>query len=128
MKKIIFFLAIVLSLAVTKTFAQNGERMQEMQENFKAYLTDSMHLSSVMIDSVMSIRNEFQPKAREIFMDQSLSPDDKRSKVQALRTEMDDRYKSAGLSSGQVDAILNYEGNMRRQMLKRRDDNGGGNR
>lgn len=128
MKKIIFFLAIMLSLAATKTFAQNGDRMQEMQQHFQSYLKDSIHLSDAMVDSVMSIRNEYQPKTREIFMDQSASPDDKRAKIQALRTEMDGRYKSAGLTSDQVDAIHTYESNMRKQMMKRRDDNGGGNK
>jgi hypothetical protein len=77
----------------------------------------------------MSIRSQFQPKTREIFMDQSASQDDKRAKLQALRTEMDGRYKSAGLSDEQVEAIHNYESNMRKQiMMRRNDDNGGGNR
>jgi hypothetical protein len=129
MKKIVFFLAIMISLAATKSFAQNGGRMQEMQQHFQAYLKDSLHLSDVLSDSVMSIRSQFQPKTREIFMDQSASQDDKRAKLQALRTEMDGRYKSAGLSDEQVEAIHNYESNMRKQiMMRRNDDNGGGNR
>jgi hypothetical protein len=128
MKKIILFLAIMVSLTATKTFAQNGERMQEMQDQFKTFLADSVHLSSAMVDSVISIRNEYQPKAREIFKDQSATPDDRRAKMEALRTEIDSRFKSAGLTGEQINAIHNYEGNMRKQLMKRRDDNGGGNK
>lgn len=128
MKKIILFLAIMVSLTATKTFAQNGERMQEMQDQFKTFLADSVHLSSAMVDSVISIRNEYQPKAREIFKDQSATPDDRRAKMQALRIEIDSRFKSAGLTGEQINAIHNYEGNMRKQLMKRRDDNGGGNK
>ncbi len=118
----------MVSLTATKTFAQNGERMQEMQDQFKTFLADSVHLSSAMVDSVISIRNEYQPKAREIFKDQSATPDDRRAKMEALRTEIDSRFKSAGLTGEQINAIHNYEGNMRKQLMKRRDDNGGGNK
>ena len=67
MKKFILFLAIVISLSATKTFAQD-QRMQ-MQQAYKSYLKDSVKLSDVMVDSVMAVRAQFQPQMRTVFMD-----------------------------------------------------------
>ena len=44
MKKILLFLAIVLSLNATKVSAQNSERMQQMQQAWRTFLKDSVLL------------------------------------------------------------------------------------
>jgi LmbE family N-acetylglucosaminyl deacetylase len=120
MKKIVLILAIAVSLCATKTQAQN---MQRMQEAWKSYLKDSVKLSDALTDSVMAIRSDFRPQMRDIFMDQSSSADDKRTKMEALRSQMDVRYKSAGLTDEQVAAIHQREEEMRARMMNR---NGGG--
>ena len=61
---------------------------------------------------------------REIFMDQSASPEDKQAKMQSLRTEMEARYKSAGLTDDQVMSIRKHEDWMRQQMMNRRNSGG----
>ena len=124
MKKILLFLAIVLSLNATKISAQNSERMQQMQQAWRTFLKDSVQLADPMIDSVMAVRTQYQPQMREIFMDQSASSEDKQAKMQSLRTEMETRYKSAGLTDDQVMSIRKHEDWMRQQMMNRRNSGG----
>src|SRR5262245_22995352 len=124
MKKILLFLSIVLSLNAIKVSAQNGDRMQQMQQQWRTFLKDSVQLADPMIDSVMAVRAQYQPQMREIFMDQSSSREDKQAKMQSLRTEMEARYKSAGLTDDQVTAIRKHEDWMRQQMMNRRNTGG----
>jgi hypothetical protein len=124
MKKILLFLSIVLSLNAIKVSAQSGDRMQQMQQQWRAFLKDSVQLADPMIDSVMAVRAQYQPQMREIFMDQSASREDKQAKMQGLRTEMEGRYKSAGLTDDQVTAIRKHEDWMRQQMMNRRNSGG----
>ena len=123
MKKIFLIFVIAVSLCATKTQAQN---MQRMQEAWKSYLKDSVKLSDALTDSVMAIRSDFRPQMRDIFMDQSSSMADKQAKMQNLSTEMDLRYKAAGLTADQVQMIHNHEEMMRQQMMNRQNNGGGG--
>ena len=122
MKKIILCLAILLSFSATKLLAQNNG--QQMQQAWQSYLKDSVKLSDAMTDSVLAIRMQYRPQMRDIFMDQSSSADDKKTKMQNLRSEMDVRYKAAGLTDDQVQAIHSHEDDMRAKMMNR--NNGGG--
>ncbi len=126
MKKVILFFVVVISLNNTKLLAQNGSKMQE---SFKEYLKDSVKLSEPQTDSVMAIRTQYMPQMRNIFMDQSASMQDKQTKMQSLRTEVEGRYKAAGLSDEQVQSIHSHEDAMMARMQKRMSDNsnGGGN-
>ena len=124
MKKILLFLSIIFSLNAIKVSAQNGDRMQQMQQQWRAFLKDSVQLADPMIDSVMAIRTQYQPQMREIFMDQSTSPEDKQAKMQGIRSQMETRYKSAGLTDDQVSAIRKHEDWMRQQMMNRRSTGG----
>ena len=124
MKKVLLLLAILVSLQATKSFAQNEDRMQQMQQQWRSFLKDSAQLADPLVDSVMAIRGQYQPQMRDIFMDQTSSPTDKQSKMMGLRTEMDVRYKSAGLTDDNIAAIHKHEDWMRAQMMNRR--NGGG--
>ena len=121
MKKIILCVAILLSFSATKLLAQNNG--QQMQQAWQSYLKDSVQLSDVMVDSVLAIRTQYRPQMRDIFMDQSSSAADKQTKWQNLRTEMDTRYKAAGLTDDQINAIHKHEDDMRARMMK---NNGGG--
>jgi hypothetical protein len=122
MKKVILFFVILLSLASTRSNAQ--QNMGQMQEQWKSYLKDSVKLGDAMVDSVMAVRMQYRPQMREIFMDQSSSAEDKDAKLKTLRSEMDVRYKSAGITDEQIQAIHQHEDYMRAQMMK--NMNGGG--
>jgi len=124
MKKIFSLLVIALTLAAT-SFAQNQNGGQ-MQQMMKQYLKDSVHLSDVMVDSVMAIRTSYRPQMREIFTDQSLSDTDKQSKMQTIRSEMEAKYKTLGISDEQITMMREHDQRMREQMRNRMNNGGGG--
>jgi hypothetical protein len=111
MKKIILFLAVLLSLGAKKSFAQNGGG--NMQQAWQSYLKDSVKLSDAMTDSVLAIRMQYRPQMREIFTDQSSSTSDKQTKMENLRKEMEEHYKAAGLTDDQIHTIHEHEDAMR---------------
>jgi hypothetical protein len=100
--------------------------MAEMQQAQRQYLKDSVHLSDAMADSVMNVRAEFRPQMRDIFMDQSMSATDKDAKMQTIRTEMEARFKTIGLTDDQIKMIREHDQRMRDQM-RNRMNNGNGN-
>jgi predicted transcriptional regulator len=120
MKKIILCLVIALSLSATSVFAQNSQDQRgKMQQMMKQYLKDSLQLSDVLTDSVMAVRMQYQPQMRQIFMDQSMSADDKQTKLKSMRTEMEARYKTIGLTDDQITKMREHDQRMREQMRNR---------
>jgi len=116
MKKTILCLVIALSLLSTRSvFAQNQNGGQ-MQQMMKQYLKDSVHLSDAMVDSVMAVRMQYQPQMKQVFTDQSLSTDDKQSKLKSMRAEMEARYKTIGLTDDQITMMREHDQRMRAQM------------
>lgn len=91
-------------------------------ERMKQALKDSIGLTDVQIDSVMAVRQDYQPQMREIFMDQSGSADDKKAKMADLNLKMRARYKGF-LSDDQVTKLEAYQ---QRQMERMRNRGGGG--
>lgn len=126
MKKLIFgLMMLLLSGATSSLFAQNGNG-QQRQQAMKSYLKDSLNLSDVQIDSVTSIQAQYRPQMRNIFMDQSASQTDKQTKMQALRTEIEGRYKAAGISDDAIQKMREHEDRMMAQMRNRMNNGGGG--
>ena len=124
MKKIMLCVTAFLLLSATTLFAQNGGGGQQRMQAMRAYLKDSVNLSDAMVDSVMAIRTQYQPQMRDIFMDQNASDADKQTKMQSLRSEMETKYKAAGLTDAQIQQMRDHEDRMRAQMRNRM--NGGG--
>jgi len=119
MKKIILCFVIALSLLSTKSVFAQAQNREQMQQMMKQYLKDSVHLSDAMVDSVMAVRMQYQPQMRQIFTDQSLSADDKQTKMKSLRTEMEARYKTIGLTDDQITMMREHDQRMREQMRNR---------
>jgi hypothetical protein len=95
MKKILTGIAIAMMLfSAPSLFAQGGGQGRMDPAAMKQKLIDSLQLTSVQADSVVAIRQEFGPKMRDIFMDQSLSQDDKKSKLGPLNEERNKRLKA----------------------------------
>jgi len=115
MKKAILCLVIALSLLSSRSLFAQNQNGGQMQQMMKQYLKDSVHLTDAMVDSVMAVRKEYQPKMRDIFRD-SLSDAGKKSKVQSLRTEMEARYKTIGLTDDQITMMREHDQRMRAQM------------
>lgn len=97
MKKLLSGLTIMLILisASSSLYAQQGGGQGRMDPAvLKQRLIDSLQLSGVQADSVVAIGQEFRPKMRDIFMDQSLSQDDKRSKMAELNQQRNKRIQA----------------------------------
>ena len=124
MKKVLAILT--MSLAVFSfANAQNGQRGgggERFKEMVKQRLKDSLQLSDTKADSVVGVLQEFQPKQREIFMDQSLSQDDKMTKIKDLNAQRKEKLKTV-LTDDQIAKYEAMEQHMREQMR-----NGGGRR
>ncbi len=123
MKKFIACLVIVLSLVSVHSFAQdNGDRMARMKEMWKKQLKDSLQLDDTKADKVIAIQSEFMPQQRTIWMDQSLSEDDKKAKLKDLNDQMKTKLKTV-LSD---DEIAKYEAMQRNRMMRGGGRRGGG--
>lgn len=122
MKKILVCMVVAMSLFTVSSFAQGGRGGGG--ERYKQMLKDSIGLSDVQVDSVMAIRQEFQPQMRDIFMDQSMSQDDKRAKIAEVNQQMKARYKGT-LTDEQ---IAKLDAMQQRMMERMRNRGGGGNR
>jgi hypothetical protein len=93
MKQIIAGALVMLALlASADSFAQRdpAARAAEMKQK----LISDLKLTDVQADSVVSINQAFAPQRREIFRDESLSQDDKRTKMKAITEQADKRIQA----------------------------------
>jgi predicted nucleic acid-binding Zn ribbon protein len=94
MKKIMMSIAFVVAVfSVSAVHAQQQDpaaRAAAMKQKLK----DELKLSDVQADSVVAIQAEFRPKMREIFMDQSMSQDDKRAKLAPISEQQNKRIQA----------------------------------
>ena len=120
MKRIITGAVLMMALFTSfNAVAQKdpSARAAEMKQKLK---TD-LQLSDIQADSVVAINQEFMPQRREIFQDQSLSSDDKKSKMKGISDQADQRIQSV-LGD---DLFKKYQDWRMKNMQHRRD--GGGN-
>jgi len=90
LKRMIAPVALIIGLlSFTSTYAQRGDTaaMRQRQEAMMKKLQEDLKLTPVQVDSLTAIQKEFQPKMRDIFMDQSMSREDKMAKMQPLNDE-----------------------------------------
>ena len=115
MKKIFTFIFVALTFFGASCLAQGGKQGgKQSMELMKQRLKDSLKLSDVQIDSVVSIRQEFQPQIKSIMKDGSLSKDQKKEKVKPLKKEMIARLKTF-LTKDQIEKINDMEQEMRKK-------------
>lgn len=97
-KKLFACTAIVLSLCTAKSASaqMRGDTaaMRQRQEAMLQKMTDDLKLTSVQADSMKAIQKDMNAKRREIFMDQSMSREDKMSKMQPIQEEANKRVKA----------------------------------
>lgn len=97
LKRMIAPVAFVIGLlSFSSTYAQRGDTtaMRQRQEAMMKKMTDDLKLTPVQADSLNAIQKEFQPKMRDIFMDQSLSREDRQAKMQPLNDERNKRIQA----------------------------------
>jgi hypothetical protein len=98
MKRIIACVAVVLAVsAVSTVYAQQGQGQMDPAARaaaMKQKLKDDLKLTDVQADSVVAIQQEFRPQMRTIMMDQTLSQDDKKAKLQPINDAADKRIQA----------------------------------
>src|SRR5665213_1217317 len=122
MKRIITGAVLMMALFTSfNAVAQkdSSARAAEMKQKLK---TD-LQLSDIQADSVVAINQEFMPQRREIFQDQSLSSDDKKSKMKDISDQADHRIQSV-LGD---DLFKKYQDWRMKNMQQRRRGGGGNN-
>jgi hypothetical protein len=95
-KRMIAGVALVAaSFAFSSTYAQmDTAAMRQRQEARLTKMTTDLNLTKVQADSVKAISTEFGAKRRDIFMDQSMSREDKMAKMQPLTDAMNARVQA----------------------------------
>lgn len=123
MKKIIAGLVLAMALLTTvQSNAQDADRAERFKQMQKQRLIDSLQFSADKADKVVAIQQEFQPKQREIFTDQSLDQDAKQAKLKELNEEQKKKLKTV-LSD---DEIAKFEAFQERNRGRMRRGPGGG--
>lgn len=95
MKKIITASIVCFSLifsahAQTPQKSMNGKQGKETRQMLK----DSLHLTDVQADSVVSIHQEFKDKIKAVMQNSSLSANQKKEQAKPLREQMKLRLKA----------------------------------
>jgi hypothetical protein len=94
MKKFIAGIALIAAVfSISTSYAQQGGGMRDPAA-MKQKLKDDLKLTDVQADSVVAINQEFRPKMRDIFMDQTLSQDDKTAKIGVIRDAQNKRVQA----------------------------------
>ena len=100
-KNLIACAALMIALfSATSTFAQGGRMMDTaaMRQRMEARLEkmkEDLKLTPVQVDSMRAIQTDMSAKTRDIFMDQSMSREDKMAKIQPLREAANKRIEAA---------------------------------
>jgi hypothetical protein len=95
MKKIIASIAVLIAVfSVSSLYAQQGGGGRMDPAAMKQKLKDDLKFTDVQADSVIAIGQEFRPKMREIFQDQSMSDDDRRAKIKDLNDQRNKRIQT----------------------------------
>jgi len=81
-------------------------------------MKDSLGISAVQADSATAVLKEFQPRQREIFMNQDASPEEKMGQLKAINDQRNARFKGF-LTADQYTKFLAMEDRRRQSMRDR---------
>jgi predicted transglutaminase-like cysteine proteinase len=98
-KKMIACIAVILALFAFPPATHAQQRgdtaaMRQRQEAMIQKLTTDLKLTPVQVDSLKTISSDMQGKRREIFMDQSMSREDKMAKMAPLNEAANKRIQA----------------------------------
>ena len=68
--------------------------MRQRMEARLQKMKDDLKLTPVQVDSMRAIQSDMQGKMRDIFMDQSMSREDKMAKIQPMREAANKRVEA----------------------------------
>ncbi len=97
MKKLLILLPVFFLFGMGSVLAQlpAGGGQAQFREQQKQRLKDSLNLTETQIETVLTVQQEFQPKMREIRMDQTMSDADKQTKMKELNDERTKKWGTA---------------------------------
>ena len=89
--------AVVVALfSVSSARAQmDTAAMRQRQEQMMDKMRTDLNLTSVQVDTLRAVQRDYMPQMREIMMDQSVSREDRRAKMQPIRDAMNKRLQAA---------------------------------
>ena len=98
MKRYAAVCAFVLVALVTSSFsfAQTATQMGDQATHaaqMKQKLVSELKMTDMQADSVVAINMSYKPQIRDIFQDQSLSQDEKKSRMRAITEQADKRIQ-----------------------------------
>ena len=94
MKRFITAVSFAIALlSVSFSYAQQQDPAARAAA-MKQKLIDELKFTDVQADSVVAIGQEFRPKMRDIFMDQSMSQDDKKAKMDEINAQRNKRIQA----------------------------------
>jgi hypothetical protein len=85
-------LVMVAMITSVNGYAQQGDPAARQAQMKQRLMTD-LKMTEVQADSVVSISMSYMPQRREIFQDQSLSQDDKQTKLKVITDQVDKRIQ-----------------------------------
>ena len=94
MKKFLACLAILGAFFFVSPVRAQQQDPAARQAAMKQKMKDDLKLTDAQADSVSNIQQEFRPKMREVFQDQSMSQDDKRAKFGEINDQMNKRIQA----------------------------------
>lgn len=125
MKKILLLAALFVTVYATDACAQqqgNGDpaaMMARMKERIKPQLMEKTKLSDAEADKVIEANFAMRRQMRDIRMDQSMSEEDKKKKMDELQAGLDKQYKAIPLTDDQVKSVNAFFEEMRRNRPQR---------
>jgi predicted transglutaminase-like cysteine proteinase len=94
MKRIITCLAVILAVFSVSSLSAQAQDPSARAAAMKQKMKDELKLTDLQADSISAIHQEFRPKMREIYMDQSLSEDDKKAKLAVVNDQANKRIQA----------------------------------
>ncbi len=121
MKKLISAIFIAISIFSISCNAQTPDKVnaKHSSSEMKQMLKDSLHITDVQADSVISIREEFTSKMKQLSKDSSGSSDKRKEQLKPLREQMKMRLKAI-LTKDQIDKLQQMQHGMHKG---KKDDN-----
>ena len=113
MSKLIITIVIAVSIFSASCNAQTPDAVnaKHSSSGMKQMLKDSLHLTDVQADSVISIREEFAGKMKHLSKDSAVSSDQKKEQLKPLREEMKMRLKAI-LTKDQIEKLQQMQHEM----------------
>ena len=117
--------ALFFSLQAQPPGGGDPEAMKaRMKERVKPLLLQQVGVSDAEADKILESNFTFQMKSREIRMDQSLSEDERKTKMKAAKDELEKQLKAIPLSDEKVKAVDAFYEEMRKKQQEARGNRG----